>query len=186
MAINGARKGSNLERVVAKQLSLWWSEDRNNDWFWRSSQSGGRATTRAKKGLSTCNAAGDLSAMNREASRFLELTTIEIKSGYNKINLSMLVERDSGTEFHKFIDQARSSASLAGTPNWMLIHKRDRSEGVILTNNSLPITARAIVPVYLPDKSIEWVNVYRYPDFFCDVVRDHFKAMADHYEGKAI
>lgn len=185
--MNSSHKGSRLERKVCKELSLWWSQQTNDDWFWRSSQSGGRATTRKKRGLSTVNAAGDVAAMNHEAQRFLELASLEIKSGYPKVILNLLVEKDGGTEFHKFIDQARTSASLADSPNWMLIHKRDRSDGIILTNNALPITPRASIPVPIPDTgTLEWVYVYRYPEFFCDVVRDHFKAMADHYEGKAI
>lgn len=184
---NSSKKGGSFERATCKELSLWWSGNTNDDWFWRSAQSGGRATTRMKRGLSTTNAAGDISAMNHEASRFLELAAVEVKCGYPKATLSDLIEKDGKSEYHGFIEQARTSASLAGSPNWILIHKRDRREALLLTNNELPIVSRAIIPVSVPDTShYEWVQVYRYSDFLCEVVREHFKAMADHYEGKRI
>jgi hypothetical protein len=187
--VNGSQKGSSFERATCKELSLWWSGNTNDDWFWRSSQSGGRATTRKKRGLSTTNAAGDICAMNHEAQRFLELCTLELKCGYTKATLSDLIEKDGKSEYHGFIEQARSSASLAGSPNWMLIHKRDRREALLLTNNELPIASRAIIPVIHTEQAyggFEWVQVYRYADFLCESVREHFKAMADHYEGKRI
>lgn len=53
-------KGQDLERSISRQLSLWWSNGEADDWFWRASQSGGRATQRAKKGMRTLNSAGDL------------------------------------------------------------------------------------------------------------------------------
>lgn len=129
----GAGKGSAYERSIAKQLSLWWSDGRADDLFWRSSQSGGRATTRAKSGKTTANACGDLCAQSKEGQDLLDLFTIEIKRGYNTYSISDVIEGGT-TGFNLFVKQAAKAASLAGTPYWLLIHKRDRRPALVFTN----------------------------------------------------
>lgn len=125
-----SNKGAQLERELSRQLSLWWSGGQDDSWFWRSSQSGGRATQRAKKGKSTTNAAGDIAAQCHEAQKLLDCITCEIKRGYPRISVADLWERPKGG-FHDFVSQAQKSASLAGTPGWAVIHKRDRRNAVI-------------------------------------------------------
>lgn len=56
------QKGSSFERKICKDLSLWVSDGKRDDLFWRSAISGGRATVRAKKGQTTANQAGDITA----------------------------------------------------------------------------------------------------------------------------
>jgi len=129
--VNGKNKGNTHERLVASQLSLWWTDGRQDDIFFRSASSGGRATQRAKKGQTTANAAGDLAAMTKEGQEFLDFITVEIKRGYNTISVADLYEKVSGG-FWDFIDQAKKAASIAGTPYWMVIHKRDRRDAVIV------------------------------------------------------
>jgi len=124
-------KGQQFERDLCRQLSLWWSDGTNDDWFWRSSQSGGRATQRAKKGQKTANAAGDIAAMTKEGQVLLDYLCIEAKKGYSTISVADLYEKTSGG-FWNFIDQAKKSASVAGTPHWAVIHKRDRRDAVIV------------------------------------------------------
>lgn len=124
-------KGQQAERDISRELSLWWSNGVADDWFWRSSQSGGRATQRAKSGKSTINAAGDIAAQCVEAQKLLDVITIEIKRGYNKISIADIWEKESGG-FHEFIAQAEKAASLAGTTHYMVIHKRDRRNMVVV------------------------------------------------------
>jgi hypothetical protein len=124
-------KGQQFERDLCRQLSLWWSDGTNDDWFWRSSQSGGRATQRAKKGQKTANAAGDIAAMTKEGQVLLDYVCIEAKKGYPLVSVADLYEKTSGG-FWNFIDQAKKSASVAGTPYWAVIHKRDRRDAVIV------------------------------------------------------
>jgi len=133
----GAGKGSAYERELAKELSLWWSDDRRDDLFWRSSQSGGRATQRAKSGKTTVNACGDLAAQDAEGQKFLDLFTIEIKRGYGTYTVSDIIEGGKNG-MNLFVAQAAKAASLAGTPYWLLIHKRDRRPAICLTNGVLP------------------------------------------------
>jgi hypothetical protein len=123
-------KGSQFERTISVQLSLWWSEGKEDSWFWRSVTSGARATQRAKQGKATINAAGDLAAQCVEGQRLLDLLTFELKRGYKGICIADIWEKDKGG-FHDFIEQARKSASLAGTRWAVILHKRDRREPVV-------------------------------------------------------
>lgn len=128
-----SNKGSPFEREVARKLSLWWSDGQADDWFWRTAGSGGRATNRAKKDKATANGGGDICAQTKEAQNLLDLVTFELKRGYNSATISDLLDNGGG-EMLKFIEQARRSASLAGTPYWAVIHKRDRREALVITN----------------------------------------------------
>lgn len=128
-----SNKGSPFEREIARKLSLWWSDGQADDWFWRTAGSGGRATNRAKSGKSTANGGGDICAQTKEAQNLLDKVTFELKRGYNTATISDLLDNDGGV-MGKFIEQARRSASLAGTPYWAVIHKRDRREALLITN----------------------------------------------------
>jgi hypothetical protein len=128
--VGRSSKGADLERNISRQLSLWWSDGKADDWFWRASQSGGRATQRAKKGMRTLNSAGDLCAQCADGQKLLDLITFELKRGYPKVSIADVFEKKSGG-FYDFIAQAEKSASLAGTPAFAVLHKRDRRDAVI-------------------------------------------------------
>jgi hypothetical protein len=127
---NSKQKGNKFEILIATSLSLWWSGGAHDDWFFRSSNSGGRATERAKAGKRTLNSAGDLQAQCHEAQKLLDLLCIENKKGYNHISVADLWEKSKGG-FHDFVSQSQRSASLAGACGWAVIHKRDRKNAVI-------------------------------------------------------
>lgn len=129
-------KGGAFEREISRKLSLWWSGGHHDDWFWRTGGSGGRATNRAKSGKATINGYGDIMAQCGEAQKLLDLLCIENKRGYSKATISDLLDNGGG-EMAKFIEQARRSASLAGTLYWAVIHKRDRREALVITNFSV-------------------------------------------------
>lgn len=63
---HGKRKGSAFERWCCKQLSLWVSNGKRHDIFWRSAMSGGRATVALKTGNLLRRQAGDISAVAPE------------------------------------------------------------------------------------------------------------------------
>jgi hypothetical protein len=129
------KKGSAFEREFAKKLSLWWSEGKADDWFWRVGGSGGRATNRAKQGKSTSNGCGDIGAQCHEAQRLLNVVTFELKRGYNSTTIQDLLDKPNGpNQMRDFIEQAKRSASTAGTPYWILVLKRDKREELIVTN----------------------------------------------------
>ena len=122
-------KGGDFERVICKRLGLWWAE--RDDIFWRSSNSGGRATIRRKVGKKTVGQCGDVAATDPIGLPLLDLVTIEIKRGYPKSNFHDLLDASPGgalNPFEKFIRQSIAAHTAAGSFAWLLIHKRDRRE----------------------------------------------------------
>lgn len=72
-------KGGKFERVVCKLLSLWISSGQQEDIFWRSSMSGGRATVAKKSGKTLKASCGDISAIDPLGKPFLDKFFVECK-----------------------------------------------------------------------------------------------------------
>jgi hypothetical protein len=75
----GKTKGASFEREVCKQLSLWISQGKQEDVFWRSSMSGGRSTVAAAKGKRLATQAGDISCIHPAGQPFANRFLIECK-----------------------------------------------------------------------------------------------------------
>jgi hypothetical protein len=88
--INSKQKGSAFEREIIKKLSLWVSEGKSDDLFWRSAMSGGRATVRSKKGQETASGHGDITAVRPEGNKLTDRYVIECKH-YKSIGLDKYV-----------------------------------------------------------------------------------------------
>lgn len=119
--------GSRFERAVCTTLSLWWSKGKRDDIYWRTAGSGGRATARTRSGKSTYGQHGDVLAVDPVGQPLLDLVTIELKHGYDKESAINAVDRHltrKPSQWEGFVIQARRAAFNAGTPHWMLIHKR--------------------------------------------------------------
>jgi hypothetical protein len=141
-------KGSVFEREVCRQLSLWWTDQARDDIFWRASQSGGRATGRAKRGKTTANSAGDVAYLDVVGKPFLDKVCIEIKRGYStKSDTTGLIDLGQHGQplLLKFFEQAEISRKNANVPYWMLIQKRDRRETLV----HVPFTMFSAIGVYL-------------------------------------
>lgn len=125
---NGARKGSAFEREICKKLSLWWTNGKRDDVFWRSSQSGGRATTRAKQGKTTAGSYGDICALDPIGAPLLEAFTIELKRGKSGGFPGDVIDLEFGGKnpWIKTVEQVRRARKQAGSKTWMIIAKRDR------------------------------------------------------------
>lgn len=165
---NKAAKGGIFEREVARQLSLWWSDGQADDWFWRTAGSGGRATNRAKSGKSTANSAGDIGAECPEAQKLLNVTTCEIKRGYSGTDVQELLDHKGKSQFRDFCKQAATSASLAGTPYWWLIVRRDRRDALILTNRPLLLDDTNVGRMQIRERNGALMQMMRLDDFLLD------------------
>ena len=134
----GKNKGNAFEREICRQLSLWWTQHLptpRDDVFWRTASSGGRATQRAKSGKQTKGHYGDVCASDPIGQPLLDMVTIELKRGYNHCTLHDLLDKPEGAvqqTYEKWIKQAQEESCLAGTKGWLIIHKRDRREPVVL------------------------------------------------------
>ena len=129
------QKGASFERKIAKELSLWWTDGERDDVFWRTSQSGGRATQRNKSGKATAGSYGDIMAVDPIGQPLLDVFTFELKRGYNRATVQDLLDSKTGGEFMKFIEQVVKDMDLAGSNGAAIIHQRDQRAAMITILN---------------------------------------------------
>lgn len=133
--VNSKQKGSGFERTICKALSLWWSDGERDDIFWRSQNSGARATVRAGKGKQTSGQHGDLAAMDNEGISFTNACCVEFKVGYEKWSVLDVVDKPNDNVaqvFEQFMVQVKGACENAGAEWPVLICKRDRRSPVII------------------------------------------------------
>lgn len=124
-------KGSEFERQICKRLSLWWTDDERDDVFWRSSQSGGRATLRSRKGIRTAGSYGDITALDPIGEPLMKMFTIELKRGSSYSSPGDLIDFKKGNSAHPWVKcflQAKRCHEECGSHTWLLICKRDHRE----------------------------------------------------------
>lgn len=134
------KKGSPFERMVCKLLSQWWTLGDGDDVFWRTSQSGGRATTRKKKGKTTRAHSGDICSVDHEGMPLTNVVTLELKRGYSKYTIHDMLDKNKRAAkqmFENWILQAVLASTNAGTPYWMIIHKRDGRDPLVFIPSGL-------------------------------------------------
>ncbi len=147
-------KGGSFEREVCKLLSLWLSEGEDDDLLWRSSNSGGRATIRGRKGKQTTHV-GDITETKPAGRAITRLVTTEIKRGYTKFTIADLFDKNPRMvmqEVEKWLDQVLTAQRMAGTPFWMLIQRRDQRVALIYLPAALfkELTQHLFVPALYP------------------------------------
>lgn len=76
-------KGGTFENEIAKQLSLWFTDGQRDDIFGRSDGSGGRFTSRWKKGKTTASQSGDITFIDILGEPLIKIWNIEVKTGYS-------------------------------------------------------------------------------------------------------
>lgn len=143
MGRSQAVKGSSFERMVCKELSLWWTGGVRDDVFWRTSGSGARATNRAKTGRETAGAYGDITNTDAVGAPLLSLFCFELKRGYGKWCVLDMIDQRKKKEcskpclFVQFWRQARASSEQAKARYPILIFKRDQRQASIAFPMSL-------------------------------------------------
>lgn len=140
----GSLKGTPFERDSCKNLSLWWTNGNRDDVFWRTSQSGGRATIRNKGGKATKNQYGDVQATDPIGQPLIDLCTIELKKGYSSSTFFDLVDKilkGQKLTYCEFIKQAIEQQKNAGSWSWLLITKSDYKETLV----AMPITLKRLL-----------------------------------------
>lgn len=141
-------KGAAFERLLCTKLSLWWTqydEEARDDVFWRTSQSGGRATTRAKKGKKTKGHCGDICATDPIGQPLIDAITIEAKRGYSKHTIHDIIDKPKKAakqEWEKWIEQAKAAMVRAGSRSWMIVAARNRRKEIVV----VPMTETFWIP----------------------------------------
>lgn len=167
-------KGANYERVICKTLSKWWTGGESDAVFWRTSQSGGRATTRGQKGQKTFGQHGDICATDPIGLPFLKAFAVEIKVGYNRelclIDCLDGLKGSAKPLIYKWADQADASMSASGAKCWMVIFKRDRRDAVVMMSVRWPMFG-TVPHVYraeltMPGFSVTFMRLSEFVKYF--------------------
>jgi hypothetical protein len=135
-------KGSQYERSICKKLSLWWTQDLKeprDDIFWRTSQSGGRATTRAKQNISTAYSQGDITFIDPIGSPFIDTCLLELKRGYTKdIEVLNFIDKVKGEPILlKWWIKGEGEKEESNRKWTMIIFRRDRHKSCIMLNTEM-------------------------------------------------
>ena len=206
-----ANKGGQWERDICRDLSEWFSGGRHDDLFWRSSQSGGRATSRRKKGKRTAGHCGDVCATERAGIPLMRVLTLELKRGYNAHHIAALLDRANGCKqqtYESWIQQAWMAHQNAGSYSWALLAKRDKKQAMIYMERKVEkalkrhgafkakpfvrFTLSATLQFKVGDNDSEWIppfprfNLVGYDlyDWFSCVPPDSIRALAKEWRNK--
>jgi hypothetical protein len=126
-------KGSNAERTVAVDLSLWWTNGERPDTIWRTAGSGARFTTRAKSGKTTANSAGDFGFIDPIAKPLFDLLVIENKCGYtDQIDPLASVDSSKLDILDTWLKKAYIECQQTHRHYPMLIFKRNRKSRCVM------------------------------------------------------
>lgn len=130
----GKIKGGNYERTISRKLSLWISDGKFDDMFWRTSGSGSRHTIRYKKNLTLEGQAGDIASTRSGISEeFIRTFCVEIKF-YKEINIwGFITKTKSGVL--DFWNQTTEKAKQVGKIP-ILIVKENYKPALFISNKS--------------------------------------------------
>lgn len=131
-AFKSKQKGSNWEIQICRALSLWISEGKRADVFWRSAMSGGRATIGLDRGFKHKAQAGDISAIAALGERLLDHFVIESKF-YKDLQLTNMVLKENGFLHDFWMDQKTKAIVFDKQP--MLIGRQNTFPPFVMMNN---------------------------------------------------
>jgi hypothetical protein len=158
----GKQKGAEWERECCKKLSLFITEGKREDVFWRSAMSGGRATVQAKKGIENRSQSGDISSVAEEGNLFTDVFCIEAKY-YADLKLRSLVfgkpVKDSILDYWK---QTQTQAILCRQEP-ILIVKQNRQEPLFCVSIMSKI-GKYLAEEWLEDEGIPMLGVFPWLD----------------------
>ena len=122
-----SKKGPGFEREVCDRLSFWWTGDPQASVFWRTANSGGRATVRHRKRKKTSGQHGDVCATDPCGQPFIDVFMLELKRGYTTSSIIDTIDKGARNKpiYQKWIEKAEDSVKKCGALTWLLIHKRD-------------------------------------------------------------
>lgn len=169
-------KGPKFERELSVILSHWMSDGKCDDWVWRSQTSGGRATSRMKKGKTTSGQHADLAATDSRALPLTETICVEAKRGYTKSGPDEFINRkwcfNPKMKANKLLTmetwywQVKAAQEGGKQPYWLLIVCKDRRETVVYFPDKLLRDLRSphgyLMPTNIPEPYMTIVAKVRY------------------------
>ena len=139
------QKGGAFERKICVALSLWVSNGKKKDLYWRAAMSGGRATIGKKRGEHLSRQAGDICAVSPEGHSLTDKYYLECKHHKNLRLDSFIFGTGLLTKFWK--ETCIQATRYGKEP--MLIAKSNNMPIVVLTyfNPGLSIITQSIATV---------------------------------------
>ena len=131
--MNGKQKGSQFERDICKKLSLWISNNQNENLLWRSAMSGGRSTVMGKQGKANKEQCGDISAVGEEGHLLTDKVYLELKF-YKDLGLKnfFIGETSKLTEFWKTtVKNADTNDKIP-----LMVVKENRYPAIVITTRT--------------------------------------------------
>lgn len=113
-------------------LSLWLSSGQRDDLLWRTSMSGGRATIRFRKGLSTVSHDGDLSSIDPLSAAFTRRFHLECKF-YKDLQIASAFLKEKGCLYQFWGDLRALCRQRKKQP--MLIAKENKAPAFVMVTN---------------------------------------------------
>jgi len=140
----GKTKGGSFERLVCQKLSLWVSNLKRDDIFWRSAMSGGRATVKAKKGINNISQLGDISAIDKSGEYLTGRYVLECKS-YKSLCLESLIygtpHKGSIIEYLDVLEKICIGAKKSP----ILIAKQNAKPVLFITDKHLDLYCKCLI-----------------------------------------
>jgi len=124
-----SQKGSKFERDICRKLSLWISNGKNVNVFWRTAASGARATTAAKRGVRIKPHEGDIAAIDEMGTDFIDTFLIECKHRRD-LDLGSFLCGQGGYILKVWRRLRRDSRKLNKRP--MMIFKNNRCDVLLM------------------------------------------------------
>ena len=177
-------KGAEYERDVCRRLSLWVTDMRSQDIFWRSAGSGGRETNlirhhrhcSGQSGDVVCIANPDVDSKSVDLGHlFLQLFCVECKY-YQNLNLDRIFWGKTG-EFFDAWSQALRQATACNRMPLMIAKQNYRAQEVFCTDRTGRSFLRGAMPELKLRVSVHWANVYLF--WFADALALPFSMIAD-------
>lgn len=155
-------KGSNFEREISKQLSLWFTNGKTELGFYRTAGSGGRATSRRRGNKETNKEDfGDIKADLEECKPLTDLFVIELKTGYAtkskskakkhdgkevvKVNnwaiMDEIDSKQEETQFMKFWKQVCRDAAISDKEPWLIFRRQNKMACIAMYSDIFEIIA---------------------------------------------
>jgi hypothetical protein len=125
----GANKGSEFERYICKQLTIWLTGNKKPYAFWRMPASGALATIDSLNN----DLSGDVVGITPEAQRITSGFSIEIKTGYPRTNFWQLFKNNKNYDLRDFWQQCVGDAEKAGKKPMLIYRKKGQAVIVGIT-----------------------------------------------------
>lgn len=165
MPVKGKQKGNSYEILVSRQLSKFLTEGNRDDLFWRSSNSGGRQTVRARKGIDTHNQAGDICNTHPDGEVFMEVFVLECKH-YKDVNLWCLFTETKGNTVMGWWDVHLEKAKEVKKLPILIIRQNHKPDLFISSKRSATKLAKCckIEPKMIVNYAKENMYIYKFED----------------------